>query len=159
MKRIVSMLLLAVSISGVATTQATAQAPTVTKSIAMFCKTPAGTVKTRDTLTNSDTTYLRYRTIYAYDLQFEFTNTKISGYVRGTAKLEGTADSTNGPWYTVRGRQTYCPGCADSTISLTNASITGRWIVPKAEFNYYRIKVITDTTQVSTPSATLHYRY
>lgn len=120
---------------------------------------------TPDTLSAADTTYLYRASSGTFDFQIPLVWTKVSGYVRGTATLQGTYDTTGdyagtSKWFNMSGTTTYCTGCSSSTFSLANASATTEWLLPKNEMNFYRIQCINDTsaTGKSTPTALLYFK-
>lgn len=155
MKKIILLLLIAIAAIN---TGAYAQ-PVQIRSQVMLVRNAAGTIKAADTLTNTDTNTIGYRVGYPYDISIQATYTKLTGYGRGTSKLQGTMDSVNGPWYTVRGDQTRCPACIDSMYTWGNASSTARWEIPKCRFNYLRLYNRTDTTETFKNTASMFYGY
>jgi len=91
------------------------------------------------------------RTLYAYVNTSWYSNmfvkvkvTKTSGYQRGYVKLQGAVDST-GPWYTVRGTTTQCVPCADSNVTIGNATQTVMYDVRGFHFNHLRGVYVSDT--------------
>lgn len=120
---------------------------------------------TADTLSAADTTYLFYPSFNTWDYQIRLKTTKVSGYVRYTAILQGTPDTTGtyagtATWYNVTGETSQCSGCSSTSYSVTNASGETTWILPSNRLNFYRIRVINDTSAVglSTPTARVYYR-
>lgn len=117
-----------------------------------------------DTLTNTDTAYMRASFNGVYNLQFRLTMTKISGTVGGAAILQGTnvANPSEGDWFTLTGSDN---GASSSqyqgaSATISNATASYWWNVPKtqATYQYYRIRVITSGTQVSAPTGIAYYR-
>lgn len=141
---------------------AMAQAPIQWRSQVMTVKNAAGTVKAADTLTNTDTNTIGYRVTYPYDVVISAKYQLLTGYGRGTSKLQGTNDTTGtyDTWHTVRGDKTYCPSCMDSVYTINNASGQARWKIPKdAGFTYYRLYNMTDTTETIKITSKLDYGY
>ncbi len=119
----------------------------------------AGTIITsrHDTMVNHDTTYLYFSKHYAYYCGFVFTNTKVSGTVVGTAVLQGTNDSVNGPWETITGVTSLCSTCVGASLTLTDATNTKTWMTGPETFICERIRVITTDSGTSTPSGKKYY--
>lgn len=120
---------------------------------------------THDTLSAQDTSYLYFYTRTTADLQIKYKQTKVSGYTRTKAKLQGTSDTTGdkagtSKWYTLRGETSTCFGCSDSTFNLTNASGESTFIIRSNPLNYYRLQIINDTSAAGTSfgSATFYYK-
>lgn len=159
-----SLLVAAIAIVGT-TYESVAQVPTRVKTSNTFTLRTGGfnvngTVKSRDTLSNADSNTLGTAVNYAYDLSFNYTINRLSGTLAGNARLYGTSDSANGPWYLVRGTTTQCVGCTDSVATFTNAATNSfTWKVTKSPFKYYRMQSITSGTVTATPALTLDYQY
>jgi environmental stress-induced protein Ves len=115
-------------------------------SLALFASPPAHSQSTmtasKNILTNADTS------THQLDLAGQINNfevitvqvigTKTSGTVAGTAVLTGSLDGTN-----------YFAVGAD-TLTLANVATNSKvWQVDKSRYRYYRVKVITSGTQVS----------
>ena len=120
---------------------------------------------TPDTLSAADTSYLFFASNNTWDYQIRFVSTKVSGYVRYNAVLQGTPDTTGtkagtATWYTITGETAQCSGCAGASYSVTNASGATTWVLPNNRMNFYRIRVINDTSAVgtSTTSAKVYFR-
>lgn len=110
---------------------------------------PAGASATVNT--NADTSYhtidLAGQTRNYEWLNFAIKGTKTSGTVAGAVTLWGSMD--NSRWYAVYG---YTNADADSLITsqaLTDASVDLVFHVNYTKFRYYRVRVITTGTQVS----------
>ena len=120
---------------------------------------------TPDTLSAADTTYLFFASAGTWDYQLKYKTVKVSGYVRSTAVLQGTSDTTGtgagtATWYSITGETSQCSGCASTSYTATNADGTTTWILPTNRMNFYRLRVINDTSAVgkSAPTAKVYYR-
>jgi hypothetical protein len=137
MKKLLSIILL-ISISYVSQAQVT-----------MAQTDPAGAAATVNT--NADTSYhtiaLTGNTNNFNDLNFTIKGTKTSGTVAGAVTLWGS--SGNGRWYPVYGASTSAMADTVTTQSLTDASVDLQFLVYKTRYAYYRVRVITSGTQVS----------
>lgn len=121
--------------------------------------TPVSSGK-KDTLTNVDTGFVQFVVNPSYNLLFDYTVTKISGTVAGTALLQGSLD--NATWFTITGNTTYCAGCQGASATVTNTAGTKhyQWFIPNTATNYpyYQIQVITSGTMTATYAATAVYK-
>lgn len=123
---------------------------TVANSQVLMAQTdPAGSAATVNT--NADTSYhtidLPGQTFNYKYLTFVLKGTKTSGTVLGVANLYGSHD--NSRWFPVYASKD--GKLADTTtiqgIGDTDADLL--WIVQGTKFRYYRVRVITQGTQVS----------
>lgn len=120
------------------------------------------TYKTADTLTNVDTGLVRWTFNNAYNLIFDYTVTKLSGTVGGTALLQGSNDNTT--WNTITGNTTYCAGCQGASATVTNTAGTKhyQWNIPYSagvNYKYWQVQVITSGTMTATYSGNVYYSY
>lgn len=110
---------------------------------------PAGASATVNT--NADTSYhlvqLAGQTNNFNELTFTLKGTKTSGTVGGTATLWASNDNVR--WYAVYGFTPAVPDTLITSITLANSDNDGIIIVDKTRFRYYRWRVITTGTQVS----------
>jgi len=110
---------------------------------------PAGASATVNT--NADTSYhlaqLAGQTNNFNELTFVLKGTKTSGTVGGTATLWGSND--NSRWFAVYGSTPAVPDTLITSVTLANSDNDGIIIVDKTRFRYYRWRVITTGTQVS----------
>lgn len=126
-------------------------------SLAMGAKKADGTVVTRDTVTNTDTTYLTATITGSYDLIFKTTVTKISGTVGGSMLLQGSVD--NSIWFTLaNSTSNIASGQMSDTATVTNATASYHWRLDNHKWQYYRVRYISSGTQTSYPSGTVYYR-
>ena len=107
-----------------------------------------------DTTTNTDTSYLFAQLTPGYNLQLQWTNTKVSGTVAGSVVVQGSNDDIN--WYTLTTDKSQAPYLAD-TVTATNGNTTGLFILQHCYFDYVRVRIITSGTQRSTLSGTVYY--
>jgi hypothetical protein len=114
-----------------------------------------------DTLTNVDTGYVQFTVPNNLDFTFDFTVTKISGTVAGTALLQGSLD--NSTWFTITGNTTYCASCQGASATVTNTTGTKhyQWYVPHSATNYpfYQVQVISSGTMTASYNGTLNTKY
>lgn len=103
-------------------------------------------------LTNTDTSFAHFTVLYNSDLIIRDSIVRTSGYVRGTAKLQGSYDTVGGgKWFTVRGLTTTVVGAQDSVFSFVGTtSQVGVWYVQEFPFQFARLLHMTDTTEVVT---------
>lgn len=117
--------------------------------ITMAQTDPAGASATVNT--NADTSYhtvdLPGQTNNYNTLSFFIKGTKTSGTVAGTVTLWGSADNVR--WYPVYGYSTAEFADTITTKSLTDGDVDFAFHVNKTWFRYYRVRVITTGTQVS----------
>ena len=117
--------------------------------ISLAEKDPAGATSTVNT--NADTSYhtveLGGQNNNFEWLTFTIKGTKTSGTVAGTVTIWGSND--NSRWYAVYGASTSALADTVTTQNLTDASVDLQFIVNKTRYRYYRIRVITTGTQVS----------
>lgn len=116
---------------------------------------PAGATSTVNT--NADTSY------HTVDLagqsrNFEWLNfvvkgTKTSGTVAGTVTLWGSMD--NSRWIAVYGASTTALSDTVTTQNLSDGDTNISFFVRNSHFRYYRVRVITTSTQVSSYDAYL----
>lgn len=110
----------------------------------------AGVAKT--THTNADTSYhsidLAGNTNNFNILTFTVKGTKTLGTVGGTVTLWGSND--NSRWFAVYGASTAAMSDTVTTQSLADSDNDKVFLVTGTRFRYYRVKVITSGTQVST---------
>jgi len=110
---------------------------------------PAGASATVNT--NADTSYhtvdLAGQTRNYEWLNFAVKGTKTSGTVAGTVTLWGSMD--NSRWYAVYGSSTSALSDTVTTQNLSDASVDLGFFVRNTHFRYYRVRVITTGTQVS----------
>jgi len=121
--------------------------------------TPVASGK-KDTLTNVDTGFVQFAVNPSYNLLFDYTVTKISGTVAGTALLQGSLD--NATWFTITGNTTYCATSQGASATITNTAGTKhyQWFIPTTATNYpfYQIQLITSGTMTATYAATAAYK-
>lgn len=123
-----------------------------TRSAAFKSVTPAGTVKSLDTTTNTDTSYLwngRNDHNQWANVSLQFVNTQITGTVTVTMIVQGSNDATSaitGNWYTLK----------TSTVQQTTTSDTGSanatyylFNLPNCNYKYLRVRKITGGTGTS----------
>jgi hypothetical protein len=128
-----------------------------TRSAAFKSVTPSGTVKTVDTTTDTDTSYLwNGRTDHNQwaNVSLQFVNTQITGTVTVTMIVQGSNDATtaiNGNWYTLK----------TSTVQQTTTSDTGTanatqylFNLPNCNYKYLRVRKITGGTGTSSMTGT-----
>lgn len=121
--------------------------------------TPAGTVKSLDTTTNTDTSYLwngRNDHNQWDNVSLQFVNTQITGTVTVTMIVQGSNDATSaitGNWYTLK----------TSTAQQTTTSDTGTanatqymFQLPSCQFKYLRVRKITGGTGTSSMTGTFN---
>lgn len=110
---------------------------------------PAGASATVNT--NADTSYhtvdLAGQTNNYNTLSFFIKGTKTSGTVAGNVTLWGSAD--NSRWYAVYGASTAAFADTVTTKTLTDGDVDFQFLVNKTYYRYYRVRVITSGTQVS----------
>lgn len=145
MKKLFSIILLATLTFGtIAFSSVKAKAQTT-----MAQTDPAGATSTVNT--NADTSYhsitLTGNTNNFNELNFSIKGTKTSGTVAGAVTLWGSVD--NSRWFAVYGASTAAMADTVTTQSLTDASVDLQFIVNKTRYAYYRVRVITSGTQVS----------
>lgn len=111
---------------------------------------PAGATSTVNT--NADTSYhtvdLPGQTNNYSVLGFFIKGTKTSGTVGGAVTLWGSVDNVR--WYAVYGASTAAFADTVTTKTLTDGDVDFCFLVDKTRFRYYRVRVITSGTQVST---------
>lgn len=116
---------------------------------------PAGASATVNT--NADTSYhsiqLAGQTNNFNTLTFIVKGTKTSGTVGGTVTLWGSND--NSRWFAVYGGTPAVPDTLLTSQSLSNGDNDLVYLVDKTYFRYYRVRVITTGTQVSSYVCTL----
>lgn len=116
---------------------------------------PAGASATVNT--NADTSYhtiqLAGQTNNFNTLTFVVKGTKTSGTVGGAVTLWASND--NSRWIPVYGGTPAVPDTLITSVSLTNGDNDVVFLVDKTYFRYYRVRVITSGTQVSSYVATL----
>lgn len=119
------------------------------------------TAKTIDTLSNVDTGLVRWNFNNPYNLLFDYTVTKISGTVAGTALLQASTDNIN--WNTITGNTTYCAGCIGASATVTNTAGTKhyQWFVPHDYngYKYFQVQVISSGTMTATYAGSAIYSY
>jgi hypothetical protein len=159
MKNIIILLLAAITIGS--SVDVHAQGPTKYKKYTAAVKRDnTGTVVSTDTLTDGDNGTIGHPVTYAYDLTFNFKATRLSGTLAGYATLIGTSDSTNGPWYPIKGNRTQCNTCVDSLATFTDAATnTFTWMVPRSPFLYYKVLYYTTGTVTAITSLVTDYKY
>lgn len=110
---------------------------------------PAGASATVNT--NADTSYhlidLPGQTNNFNTLSFFIKGTKTSGTVAGNVTLWGSADNVR--WYPVYGYSTAAMSDTVTTKTLTDGDVDFQFLVRNTFYRYYRIRVITSGTQVS----------
>lgn len=110
---------------------------------------PAGSTATVNT--NADTSYhtidLAGQTNNFNYLSFFIKGTKTSGTVAGAVTLWGSADNVR--WYAVYGASTAQFADTVTTKTLTDGDVDFQFLVNKTFYRYYRVRVITSGTQVS----------
>jgi len=104
---------------------------------------PAGSVSTVNT--NADTSYHKVD-LYGQTFNYHFllvtvAGTKTSGTVAGTAIIQGSLD--NSRWFTI----TDTTGTGSQ--SLSDGDNDKKWELVDTKYRYYRVRVITTGTQVS----------
>ena len=138
----------------------------VTSNAGVIYKIVSGTVTpvtsgTLDTLTNTDTGYVRWTFLGNYNLHVDYAVTKISGTVAGTSLLQCSNDGSN--WLTITGNTTYCAGCQGASATVTNTTGTKHyhWVVPasSAPAKYWQIQTITSGTMTASYTGTTYYDY
>lgn len=145
MKKLLSIFLM-VALIGSAVTLPTIS---VKAQVAMAQTDPAGATSTVNT--NADTSdhsiTLAGQTFNYKYLTFTLAGTKTSGTVLGVAMLQGSDD--NSRWFSVYASKD--GKLADTTTiqGMTDTDNNLLWIVQGTKFKYYRIRVITQGTQVS----------
>jgi hypothetical protein len=116
---------------------------------------PAGATSTVNT--NADTSYHTIQLAgqtFNYDvLTFILKGTKTSGTVLGHASLWGSND--NSRWFAVYGSKNLILADTTTAQAIGDESADLLWRVSKTNFRYYRIRVITYGTQVSSYDCTL----
>lgn len=131
-----------------------------TKSVALQVRNAAGTVKTLDTLVNTDTGFLYVTFNGSYDLQFKATITKISGTVAGAAIVFGSNDGTN--WFAlesvITGTGITASQYQEDTATITDATASYWWNLPHGLFQYYRVRIISSGTSTYSYTGTAYYR-
>lgn len=144
-------------------TDATAQGVTFT----LKGMTAAGTIKTKDTTTNTDTTYLVYSkdgsTVTPFteyeDVVYEWVNTSITGTCAGTVIAQGSntgtfAGPTNaGDWVTLTSSTAQYNG--SSSITVTTTLLSQYFVFPNNQFKYIRLRYISSGTQTSVMTGTV----
>lgn len=108
-----------------------------------------------DTLSAADSSYCYWYSNSNYNYQVKLSYTKVSGYVRIKAKLQGTSDTTGDynntcTWHTLRSDRTICYGCVDSVWSGGNATSVATGIITASPLNFYRVQFINDTSVAGT---------
>lgn len=110
---------------------------------------PAGASATVNT--NADTSYhtvdLAGQTRNYEWLNFVVKGTKTSGTVAGTVTLWGSMD--NSRWIAVYGASTSAMADTVTTQNLSDGDTNLAFFVRNTNFRYYRVRVITTGTQVS----------
>lgn len=140
-----------IAILFVLTTSALVLSSTKTSAQSLLPQTdPAGAVSTVNT--NGDTSYhsvdLAGNTFNYNTMTFAIKGTKTSGTVAGACTLWGSMD--NSRWYPVYGASTNALADTVTTKSLTDGDVDFAFYVRNVWFRYYRVRVITTGTQVST---------
>lgn len=115
-----------------------------------------------DTLTNVDTGYVQFNILNNLGLDFDYTVTKISGTVAGTALLQGSYDNQN--WITITGNTTYAAGYSGASATITNTAGTKHyhWSVPQdvaPPFPYWQVQAITSGTMTASYNCTVKSKY
>lgn len=110
---------------------------------------PAGASATVNT--NADTSYhlvdLAGQTNNYNVLGVFIKGTKTSGTVAGAVTLWGSID--NSRWYAVYGASTSQLADTVTSQTLTDGDVDFQFLVDKTRYRYYRVRVITTGTQVS----------
>lgn len=110
---------------------------------------PSGAAATVNT--NVDTSYhtvtLAGQTNNYQHLTFTIKGTKTSGTVGGAVTLWGSND--NSRWFAVYGASTAAKSDTVTTQSLSNGDNDLQFLVTGTDYVYYRVRVITSGTQVS----------
>lgn len=162
MKNAIILLLIAAT-TFLSTSTVQAQAPIVTKSNTVIVKrNSSGTVVPigNDTLTDGDNGSMSTYSRYSWNLTFKLNITRRSGTLAGYATLNGTDDTTNGPWYPIKGTRTECNTCVDSLATFTNAATNSfTWKIPHAQFLYYRVNYWTTGTVTATFNLLNYFNY
>lgn len=119
---------------------------------------PAGASATVNT--NADTSYhtidLAGQTKNYEKLLFVIAGTKTSGTVAGNVTLWGSVD--NSRWFAVYGGTNAVPDTSITTQALSDADNNIVFQVDGTRWRYYRVRVITSGTQVSSYVSRLHAR-
>ncbi len=112
-----------------------------------------------DTLTNTDTGYVQFQNFNNCDRLFDFSVTKISGTVGGTALLQGSLDNVH--WLTITGNTTYYAGAKGASATIADASAHYFWYVPQdqAVTPYYQIQYISTGTMTATYTSSVNTVY
>lgn len=110
---------------------------------------PAGASATVNT--NADTSYHKIdlagnNNNFKY-LNFVIKGTKTSGTVAGAVTLWGSVDDSR--WFPVYAQTNASSADTTTSIALTDASVDLCFIVSGTKWRYYRVRVITTGTQVS----------
>lgn len=110
---------------------------------------PAGAAATVNT--NGDTSYhkvdLAGQTFNYQYVTITVAGTKTSGTVAGTVTLWGSND--NSRWFAAYGSSTAALSDTVTTQNLTDADNNLQFLVTGTRYRYYRVRVITTGTQVS----------
>jgi hypothetical protein len=143
MRKLITILLVAISATSFAQ---------ATRTEAFQNATAAGVVKTRDTTTNTDTSYLwTSRSDFSNwdNVALQFACTQITGTTTCTIIVQGSNDATtpvNGTWVTLKNSTTQTVGLSD-TGTVKNTTYTFQ--LPSCQYKRLRVRVITGGTQTS----------
>ena len=114
-----------------------------------------------DTLVNADTGLVRWTFNNLYQQNFDYTVTKVTGTVGGTAILQGSND--NSTWYTIVGDTSTCGTCIGAKATITNTAGTKHyvWILPvyKTNFKYWQVQYISTGTMTASYNGITYYAY
>lgn len=129
-------------------------------SASMQIRNAAGTVKTLDTLVNTDTGFLYVTLNGTYDMQYKMNITKITGTVAGSAILFGSNDLST--WFAlesvITGTGITAGQFQEDTVTVANATASYWLNLPHSLFKYYRIRIISSGTSTYSYTGTVYYR-
>jgi hypothetical protein len=130
-----------------------------TRSAAFKSVTPAGTVKTLDTTTNTDTSYLwngRNDHNQWSNVSLQYVNTLITGTVTCTIIVQGSNDATtavSGNWFTLKTSTAQQVTTSDTgTVNATQYLFN----LPNCNYKYLRVRKITGGTGTSSMTGTYY---
>lgn len=117
----------------------------------MQAATAAGTIKARDTTTNTDTSYLwdARNDHNQWDVNFQFYNTNVSGTTTASIIVQGSNDATSvitGTWYTLINNASQNVSAVDTGTAVTTVY---SFNIPQCQYRYLRVRAITGGTQTS----------
>lgn len=103
-----------------------------------------------DTITNTDTANLILRIPGSNNvLTFQLDVTKMTGTTAGTATVQGSLTGVASSYKDIEG---------SDTLTITNATTSYYWELPRSNYLYYKVKVLSTGTHTSQVKALALYR-